>query len=299
MPRARQWTQTIGDFGATLSRVDRRAAFRSLQPGFMAATVVCALIIAPAFGWLAENLVDERAARAAVIEDADRAAREELIGLGFVPLRPTHGVELLAAQRAFSLELGNGAVSGSPAGSLEPAARIVSEELGRYPRELLVAARLRRVIFVRDLREADVPIPSLPNLQRSLLLDVDAPEPFLRRLVHHELFHFADYADDEQVQRDPDWARLNDRWFVYGSGGRFARDPRASRPNETLPGFVTAYAQSALEEDKAETFSFFMSDRPWLEARAEADPVIRAKLARVQGQLVALSPSAAGLFAGR
>jgi hypothetical protein len=102
--------------------------------------------------------------------------------------------------------------------------------------------------------------------------------------VHHEVFHFLDYADDDQVRADPAWEKLNDRWFVYGSGGRFQRDPKSSGRAE-LPGFVTRYAQSALEEDKAETFAFWMIDRPWLSARAKTDPVLAAKLAAIERQL--------------
>lgn len=278
--------------------VARRARLRSPRPGFMAITVLVALAAAPVVGWLAENLYDERAARAAALEDADQAVREEMLELGWQPLAVAHGIELLTAGAPFSVELAGGAVRGvaPDADARTAAALVVSEELARYPRELLQAARLRRVLLCRELHEGETAIPSLPNFHRTLLLDVDADREFLRRLVHHEVFHFADYADDDQVQRDPAWARLNDHWFVYGSGGRFARDPKSSRPSDTLPGFVTSYAQSALEEDKAETFAFFMVDRTWLERRAERDPVIEKKLAAVERQLLALSPSAQRLF---
>ena len=205
----------------------------------MADTVALALVVTPAFGWLAENSYDERAASAAALAEADNALRDEMIELGFTPSSPahagaqrlskTHRIEILSARSPFSLPLANGVVSGSPPSPAESAAiAIVVEELWRYPRAFVERARLSRVVLCSALKEADTPIPSLPNFHRTLLLDVDAGPAFLRRLIHHEVFHFLDYADDDQVQRDPEWEKLNDRWFVYGSGGRFERDPRSS-----------------------------------------------------------------------
>jgi len=264
----------------------------------MAATVLLALAVTPGVGWLLENLYDERAARAAVLEQADDGVRREMLALGWAPissvaargLKESHGVEILAARSAFSIELANGPVRGQPPRVTDGVVAIVAAELSRYPRAFLEAARLRRVTLCSQLSEGDVAIPSLPNFHRTLLFDVDAEPSYLRRLVHHEVFHFADYADDDQVQSDPEWAALNDRWFVYGPGGRFTRQAESSRKTD-LAGFVTLYARSALEEDKAETFAFSMVDPRWVAERSERDPVLARKVAAARRQLERLSPS--------
>jgi hypothetical protein len=142
-----------------------------------------------------------------------------------------------------------------------------------------------------SLHEGKLAIPSLPNYHGALVLDVDADAPFLRRLVHHEVFHFADYADDDQLSRDPAWAALNDRYFVYGSGGRFLRDPGAGCFTDKYPGFVSEYATSALEEDKAEIFAMRMVAPRELDAFASADPIVRAKSRAIEAQLQKLSPA--------
>lgn len=264
----------------------------------MTGVVLAALLITPLVGALAEHLVDEHAVLAAELAEHDQRSRAELIERGMQPLETAvarrlgaeRGVELLVASSEFALPLANGVVAGSaPGEGVTLAARIVAEELSRHPRELLMRARLSRVALCSNLSEAGAPIPSLPNLNRTLLLDVDADAAFLRRLVHHELYHFLDYAADDQVQRDPSWEKLNDRYFVYGSGGRFERDPKSSLPAE-LPGFVTRYAMSALEEDKAETFAFWMVERDWLERRVKSDPVLAAKLSVLQSELSSPSP---------
>jgi hypothetical protein len=102
------------------------------------------------------------------------------------------------------------------------------------------------------------------------------------------VFHFADYADDDQVKSDPGWAKENGDSFVYGSGGRFQRDPRSSSPESGSPGFVTRYATSALEEDKAETFAFLMVAPEMMAERIKTDPVLAHKVARVKAQLAPL-----------
>jgi hypothetical protein len=259
----------------------------------MVVMVVFAIAATGGVGWVAERMYDAREARAAEREEVDRRLREEMLELGWQPFPVTlviPGVELLAATRSFSLPLGNGPVAGNPpnAKGRDMAAAILAAELARYPREFLERSRFRRVLLCEGLSEDAHVIPSLPNFQQTLLLDVDASPDFLRRLVHHEVFHFADYAADDQVKSDPEWTRLNDAFFLYGSGGRFLRDPRSSSPASAPPGFVTLYATSALEEDKAETFAFLMVAPGLMAERAKTDPVLARKVARVKVELAGL-----------
>ena len=62
--------------------------------------------------------------------------------------------------------------------------------------------------------------------------------------------------------------------------------PGSARLTDELPGFVSKYATSALEEDKAETFAFLMAAPARLQAIAARDAVIRAKIAAVKAELL-------------
>jgi hypothetical protein len=293
-----------------LSRLFERLRFR---PGFMTVTVAVALLASPSFGLLAAQLNDSQAAARQLAEETESRLREQMLERGWKPLsaggaRPfaqllerNRGVELLAATRPFRLELLSGTLAGEPASEVEltRAALVLEQELARYPRRFLEQSRLRRVVLTRSLSEGGAPIPSLPNLEGGLVLDTDAEEAFLRRLIHHEVFHFTDYAGDDQLKRDPAWQKLNDRWFVYGSGGRFARAPGSARLTDELPGFVSKYATSALEEDKAETFAFLMAAPVRLQAIAARDAVLRAKIAAVKADLLAFCPEIDGRFWAR
>jgi hypothetical protein len=205
-------------------------------------------------------------------------------------LTESHGVTVHHARYGFELEIDGGSVSGESAGdeALASATVVVSDEITRLPPGLLRGAGLRHVVLVADLRQAGAPIPSLPNYRGTLILDVGAPAHFLRRLVHHEVFHFVDLADDDQLWRDEIWQRFNPIDFRYGSGGRTMRDRHAATFDAELPGFVSRYATSALEEDKAEVFAFLMTDPQAMAARAQHDSRIAAKVARIRELVTSL-----------
>jgi hypothetical protein len=264
----------------------------------MTLTVLLASLVTPSVGLLAAELRDPNAERARLAEQADRALRADLLEQGFAPLAGSGavrlarlGVEVLAPEREFRIESGAAVLSGEAisARAGERALSTLAAELTRYPAQFLARARLRRLLLCGKLREGSEPIPSLPNYHGALLIDVAADAPYLRRLVHHEVFHFADYADDDQLSRDPAWLGLNDRYFVYGSGGRFLREPGAGRFSHEIAGFVSRYATSALEEDKAETFAMRMSAPQKFAALLAADPILRAKSAALEAQLRKLS----------
>jgi hypothetical protein len=163
--------------------------------------------------------------------------------------------------------------------------QVVGAELARYEPSFLAAVGLERVLLCRDLSEGEKSFPSMPNVQHTLILDTDSPAPFLRRLVHHELFHFADFADDGELKHDAAWTALNERHFVYGFGGRLERHEGSAQWSEQRLGFVTEYAQSALEEDKAELYSLAMMAPARVAERAQRDRVLARKLARLASQL--------------
>ena len=108
------------------------------------------------------------------------------------------------------------------------------------------------------------------------------------------MFHFVDFVDDGLLSGDEAWERLNRPGFVYGGGGRFMRDPGSARFTDALPGFVSRYAMSAVEEDKAEVFSFLMTAPRKAECVARGDTTLDAKLAAVRRQIARVCPAMPG-----
>lgn len=227
--------------------------------------------------------------------DAAQVARSQgeamRAAIGWRPVSPPPDgllVEVLVATAPFSLSTASGPVAGrSPAPArLATALAVLAAELHRYPPLFLRHSGLERVVVCEGLRQHERPIPSLPNVDNTLLLGVSDDAGYLRRLIHHEVFHFVDYADDGQLKPDEPWAALNLPSFRYGDGGRAMREPGAADPlDPPLPGFVSMYGTSGVEEDKAELFSFLMTDPDLVDRLARADVVLSAKRAELRARL--------------
>lgn len=187
------------------------------------------------------------------------------------------------------MALPNGPVAGAaPDAKRARVARVVLErELARYPRTFFPKVNLAGVVLADDLVENDGPIPSLPNVARLLLLDVGAAEIDLVRVIHHEIFHFVDLADDGVLAPDPAWRSLNAPGTLYGGGGRSLRGTWAARPAVDLPGFVSPYATAGEEEDKAETFAFVVARRTM-----PRDPIVAEKVRELARRVGTIDPDA-------
>lgn len=270
------------------------------------ALVLAALVGAPLIGLAGDHLVGDAAAREGQAAEA-KALATTLAARGWAPAagRPAaqlaaRDVTLLVATRPFEIDLAHGALRGgapSPE-ARERAARVVAAELGRYAPGWLAKAGLARVALVGDLTEDGAPIPSLPNHLQTLVIDVGVGEAYLARLVHHEVFHFFDRASRTRLSPDPEWDGANPPGFTYGAGGRSMRSPWASERRVDLPGFVTSYATSGVEEDKAETFALAMTD-PGVRRQAEEDPTLAKKLALAESRLAAFGAMPEGLAGER
>lgn len=254
--------------------------------------VVLAVAFAATVGVFAKSASGESEAGApALPSDAER--------FGFVLRGRTGGdVALLEATRSFEVALGNGPLRGTtpPEAPARQAALVLARELGRYPKTFLRRVHLNGVVLCGALTESNQAIPSLPNVGGLLVLDVESTEADLVRTLHHEVFHFADLADDGRLAPDATWAALNAKDFHYGSGGRTLRSAWAARTTSDLPGFVSAYATSGVEEDKAETFAFALARPDELRTLAKSDPVLVAKVAELERRVGGLDPAAAKLL---
>ena len=110
--------------------------------------------------------------------------------------------------------------------------------------------------------------------------------------IHRSFAQVAILADG-RVEQDPDWEALNPPGFRYRGGGRTAlADPTLTAvPTDRVPGFLSMYSTSAVDEDKAEVFAYLMADPEFVDARVRVDPVVRAKVARMRELLAGFCPA--------
>jgi len=215
--------------------------------------------------------------------EVQQAADEEFRARGFAEfasrLSRERGVSTFACESRFTLPLSHGRLEGDPPSPLERerAERVIQDELTRYSASALSAAHLARVVIVSHLTEGGKPIPSLPNCDHAMFVDATLEERAMRRVVHHEFFHFIDFAEDGEVGNDPNWEALNAFQFTYLGSGRDVRTPEAAFPSSALPGFINRYATASQAEDRAELFSYMMMDPELVRARASTDSVLANK----------------------
>jgi hypothetical protein len=168
-------------------------------------------------------------------------------------------------------------------------------EFGLYPPSLVKQTKLRRVVLCKGLSFDGQRRNAIPDYENDVLyLDVGRgvhSKPYLRKVIHHEFYHLVDYRDDGLVYTDERWSSLNRSDFKYGTGGRAAQDDATmSLLTDKVPGFLSRYATTAVEEDKAEVFAHLMTDSSHVEERARKDRVLLRKVERMKELMRSFCP---------
>ena len=162
---------------------------------------------------------------------------------------------------------------------------VVVPTLQRLPRSLLPSYRVRRVVLVKDLIVSGQYRLAMPAPERDEVLLADNGTSLcdagMALRVLHELHHVFEFRDAGAYDRpDTAWRMLHPPAFRYGQGGASAYGGHFVNRGHPSAGFVSAYAQFAQEEDKAETFAWMLT--PGYEARVQAwtqdDPELAAKV---------------------
>lgn len=174
------------------------------------------------------------------------------------------------------------------------------QEWRLYPRTLVTHTNLKYIVFGTgfQLAQEQRKRNAIPDYYHDamyydvgLSLTGELQKKYLLEIIHHEFFHFIDYKDDGEVYDDKVWKKLNRPEFRYGRGGISVQsDSSQGTVTDKIPGFISRYATSGVEEDKAEIFRCMMVNLLELEARAEKDIILSNKIARMKTLLNAFCP---------
>jgi hypothetical protein len=214
---------------------------------------------------------------------------------GYVPaqlaqLASKYGVEIVFTTVPGPARMGDPA----DADQLKDYAAVLTQELSRYDPTVIRLLELRRVVVVGKFAPAfsGALAITMRDLDTMYFSTEGVDQEDRRCTFHHELFHIIDGVDDGELERDPDWARLNDTGFVYTAG-------KNGGWQEATPGFVTTYAQTSVGEDKAETYSYMMTRYADMQRRARTDAILAAKMALLQKRLARFEPTMNDAFWGQ
>ena len=143
------------------------------------------------------------------------------------------------------------------------------EEFDKYPERFLRKTKLRGIAFASDviLEEGGQKRTAIPDYSEEILIfdykRGDHGDTYQRHVMHHEFYHMIEEEFNKSAYwKDPHWNKLNNGNSIYGNGGAGVQHlSDMSIFNHPSTGFVTKYAMSSIEEDKAEVFAaLFISD---------------------------------------
>lgn len=199
----------------------------------------------------------------------------------------SYAVVQLGADRC-AVDVAGGTIAGQLPSSpkLAQFATTIAQVLKEYPPSLVQKLRLWKF----ELTEAPIVAGQgwigvadveAETVHVNIDTTVTGPDDW-RVALHHEIFHLIDHQDDGVTAKDASWRKLNRPGFLYTRDKTVACMPATSANGPPRPGFVNQYAESGEEEDKAVTFANMMVHLPVLDTRAQSDPVLLAKMTRIQ-----------------
>jgi hypothetical protein len=253
----------------------------------LASALLVALFAAVGVGRLSERLRDGGFEQLAITGDAPSAARM---------IKEKYGIQVAWKDQAYPVKTYHGLIRATDAKTPEVNryCTVLAQEFLLYPPDLVRRSRLKRIVLCRGLSFGGQIRSAIPDYEHdALYLDVvsgDYDRLYPRVVIHHEFFHLIDFHDDGQLYSDEQWASSNPESFRYGAGGAKMQNDYWSGLPTDIPGFLTRYATSGVEEDKAELFAHMMTDYSVVRKRAATDTVIREKISLMKALLAKFCP---------
>lgn len=136
---------------------------------------------------------------------------------------------------------------------------LLQTELNKYPEGFLQEAGIKSIVVCDSVSSFGFSACGFPDPGgRSIYYTYGGLHTYFKKTIHHEIYHMIEAKfNGSNYYKDPVWAKLNSNDFKYGKGGRHFEwnNSNSKKSFHPSPGFTTAYATSALEEDKAEVFA--------------------------------------------
>lgn len=177
---------------------------------------------------------------------------------------------------------------------IAPYLQLFEKEWSLYPPALIKRVHLHRIVFGVNLTMNGQIRAAVPAFEGDTMYYDPAlgsyNAHYQRLVIHHEFFHLIDRRMG-RLNRDREWSGLNPPSFHYGNGGDQMRTSGVGQLTDKIPGFLTPYATSAVEEDKAELFAHSVVDGPYVSEHAKSDPLLATKLTTLKGRLSGFEPS--------
>ena len=152
-----------------------------------------------------------------------------------------------------------------------------------YPKAFIKRANIKKITFVHDIEfttnsytQSRTGCPDYKTTKSIVFATHETNFAYMRIVLHHEFFHYIDYADDQSYD-DDEWEGLNQKGFKYGNGGDSERE--WVKLDKNTRGFINHYSTTDMAEDRAEIYQYLIGCPD--EALNNKDIIVRKKAKRI------------------
>lgn len=237
---------------------------------FAAAILFCGADATQALDWSAK---ESAAAKELYIPEL-KLVRPEMVSASAAAALRESSVELAYVET--TVNPGKYTCSALNKSTLRQAADRLAAALGKLSDDAIAKIGLRYVLLCGEAQAGGriiggIPIPPLKTLMLSMGGNDQA---YQSHIFFHELFHYMEFMQNRSVN-DPRW---NARFSGYGHADT------AWKLGSGTQGFVSAYARTVPEEDRAEVFAHLMSSPSTLRRYADSrnDTVLKQKISYIK-----------------
>jgi len=166
---------------------------------------------------------------------------------------------------------------------------LLRREFAKYPPDLVRRSGIQRIVLCRELKAGTQRIAGVA-VKNNASIYVDSTtlvgdEAHRRRTLHHEFFHFLDYAQHPEISHNPEWEAANAPEFHYGQAAPAPKPGPRNWASHPAPGFVSDYSMRAVPEDRAELFCGLMTNNLTLQLMLQKDIYLAAKVRLLKEEL--------------
>lgn len=176
------------------------------------------------------------------------------------------------------------------------------DEWAKYPTDWVVNSKLKSIALVKNFAVSGTVRAAGPDpIKETMYYSVSYSGEYAREVVHHEYDHLLTYNYfGSWAPSDPTWLSFNPPGFSYGNGGASCYVPGNSclTGEHPIAGFVSGYAASAIEEDKAELYGYLMDSTYYHQVKSwvTSDPYLANKVNNYKQFMASHSPEMSGSY---
>lgn len=177
--------------------------------------------------------------------------------------------------------------------------RLLARELELYPKDFFQRIDLKYLCLTAAAKYSEQLRAAIPDpIRKALILETSerlkSDTTYQKHVFHHDLFHYVEMMTLRQEDIFKKWNKLNPKGFHYRGSGAMQFNPRYVgvdwsyvHPQE---GFITNYAMTAAEEDRAELAAFLLIPEKLriLNPLVREDKTLRKKVRQIEAFFVGL-----------